>query len=330
MNVLSLFDGISCGRLALERVGTKVNNYYASEIDKYAIQISKNNWPEIIQLGDVRNIDFDDKKIDLLLAGSPCTNLSFGGKQEAFITKCGIVIKSLAQYRWLKLNDYEFVGESYLFWEFVDILEIKKPNYFLLENVPMKKEHLETITNAISEAAGVKVCPVVINSALVSAQTRKRYYWTNIPNVTQPEDKKIFLKDILETDGDCINYSSSGRGKNGVESRISEALKSYTITKTGFSKRSFTGVSVYHLPHGFNKGGVFCREKMPTLRKDTRNNYFLISGEKFRKLTITEMERLQNLPDDYTTGPSENQRSRAIGNGWPVDAIAHILKGLSD
>ena len=174
MNILSLFDGMSCGRLALDRLGIKVDKYYASEIDKYAIQVSSANYPDIIQIGDVCNVKGEDyPDIDLVLAGSPCQGFSFAGNQLAF-------------------DD----PRSALFFEFVRILKEVKPKYFLLENVKMKKEFLDVI----SEQVGVE--PILINSALVSAQNRLRYYWTNIPGVEQPEDRGIVLRDILETEPD--------------------------------------------------------------------------------------------------------------------------------
>ena len=170
MNVLSLFDGMSCGMIALDRLGIKVDNYYASEIDKYAMQVSAANYPEIIQVGDITKLDLSTlPKIDLVMGGSPCQGFSFAGKQLAF-------------------DD----PRSALFFEFVKCVEALKPKYFLLENVRMKKEYLDII----SEYMGVE--PIFIQSSLVSAQSRQRYYWTNIPNVTPPEERGIVLRDILE------------------------------------------------------------------------------------------------------------------------------------
>jgi len=170
MNVLSLFDGMSCGMIALDRLGIKVDNYYASEIDKYAIQVSQANYPNIIQVGDITKLDLSTlPKIDLVMGGSPCQGFSFAGKQLAF-------------------ND----PRSALFFEFHKAISYLQPKYFLLENVRMKKEYLDII----SEYMGVE--PIFINSSLVSAQSRQRYYWTNIPNVEQPEERGIVLRDILE------------------------------------------------------------------------------------------------------------------------------------
>jgi len=186
MNVLSLFDGMSCGRIALERLGIKVDNYYASEIDKYAIQVSQANYPDIIQVGDVTELDTSTlPKIDLIMGGSPCQGFSFAGKQLAF-------------------DD----PRSALFFEFVRCVEELKPKYFLLENVRMKKEYLDVI----SEYMGVE--PIMINSALVSAQNRVRYYWTNIPGIEQPKDRGIVLRDILETNASNEYLAGENLQKN--------------------------------------------------------------------------------------------------------------------
>ena len=170
MNVLSLFDGISCGQIALERAGIKYDNYFASEIDKNAIKVTMANYPDTIQLGDVTKWEnWDIPKIDLLIGGSPCQGFSFAGKQ-------------------LNFKD----PRSRLFFEFVNILKTTKPKYFLFENVPMK----QWCQDIISEHVGCE--PIEINSALVSAQNRVRLYWTNIPNIKKPKDKNIYIKDILE------------------------------------------------------------------------------------------------------------------------------------
>lgn len=179
MNVLSLFDGMSCGQIALDRLGIKVDNYFACEIDKYAIEVTQANFPNTIQLGDVTKVDLSElPKIDLVLAGSPCQGFSFAGKQLAF-------------------DD----PRSALFFEFIKILKEVKPKYFLLENVRMKQEFLNIITEQVSSCYpeipfGIE--PLLINSSLLSAQSRQRYYWTNIPNIKQPEERGIVLRDILE------------------------------------------------------------------------------------------------------------------------------------
>jgi DNA-cytosine methyltransferase len=183
MKVLSLFDGMSCGRIALDQLGIPVETYYASEIDKYAIQVSQANYPDTIQVGDICDLDPKDyMDVDLMLAGSPCQGFSFAGKQLAF-------------------DD----PRSALFFEFIRLLKAIKPKYFLLENVRMKKEFLQVISQQVSECYpeipfGIE--PIFINSSLVSAQSRQRYYWTNIPRIKQPEERGIVLRDILEDNYD--------------------------------------------------------------------------------------------------------------------------------
>ncbi|RLC49239.1 MAG: DNA (cytosine-5-)-methyltransferase [Candidatus Cloacimonadota bacterium] len=200
-NILSLFDGISCGRLALNRAGIEYENYYASEIDKYAIAITRYNFPNTIFVGDIRNLkgeDFED--IDLIMGGSPCQGFSLCGKRYGMSTKTKIEVTTLEQYLELKQQKFEFEGQSYLFWEFVRLLKEIRPKWFLLENVKMQKKWEKVITETL------EVEPVEINSALVSAQNRKRLYWTNIPIKGLPEDKGILLKDILESEVDEKYY----------------------------------------------------------------------------------------------------------------------------
>ena len=222
MKVLSLFDGMSCGQLALNRLGIKVDKYYASEIDKFAIQVTQANFPNTIQVGDVCNLKAEDyQDIDLILAGSPCQGFSFAGKQLAF--------------------DDE---RSVLFFEFIRLLKEIKPKYFLLENVKMKKEFLEVITDQVSacypefqgkDLFGGKIEPILINSALVSAQSRQRYYWTNIPNIEQPEDLGIVLRDILEDDGQADLVGNGGR----------EAFKENIQKGTCLTARDWKGWNTY-------------------------------------------------------------------------------------
>jgi DNA (cytosine-5)-methyltransferase 3A len=209
MNVLSLFDGMSCGQQALERSGIEVNQYFASEIDKYAIKVTMANYPNTIQLGSVVNVNAQElPKIDLLIGGSPCQSFSFAGKRKGMTTKQETEILTLEHYLQFKSEGYEFEGQSYLFWEFMRLLNETKPKYFLLENVEMGEKWEKVLSRAIG------VNGIHINSALVSAQNRKRIYWTNIGMVpgglfgdlvsiiTQPKDKGILLKDILESEVD--------------------------------------------------------------------------------------------------------------------------------
>jgi site-specific DNA-cytosine methylase len=282
MNVLSLFDGMSCGQIALNKLGIKYKNYFASEIDKYAIKVTQDNFPNTIHLGDVKKIDFKSlPKIDLLMGGSPCQGFSLAGKH-------------------LNFND----PRSALFFEYVRALRELKPKYFLLENVRMKKES----EDVISEHLGVK--PIMINSSLISAQNRVRLYWTNLP-VTRPEDKKIYLKDVLEYCPEKINilvHNIYG-GFNENECRVFED-KSPTI-------RANSGGG--SLPSVFNGTG-----------DDARSMALDELRSKIRKLTVLECKRLQTVPDDYKMNVSNTQAYKMLGNGWTVDVIAHILKGIKN
>lgn len=216
MNVLSLFDGMSCGQQALERAGIKVDKYFASEIDKYAIQVTMANYPNTIQLGSVVNVDgYSLPKIDILIGGSPCQSFSFAGKRKGMSTKDEQEILTLNHYLELKSEGFEFEGQSYLFWEYMRLLNEVKPKYFLLENVMMG----EKWEKVLSKAIGVK--SIMINSALISAQNRQRLYWTNIglepqglfgdleSTIEQPKDKGILLKDILQDNPNAKYYVSN-------------------------------------------------------------------------------------------------------------------------
>ena len=328
MNVLSLFDGISCGQIALQRVGLNVDKYFASEIEKSAMEVTKKHFPNTIFIGDVRQVSAKDlPKIDLLIGGSPCTNLSFSGKRNGMITKDKIKITTLEQYLQLKQDGFQFEGQSYLFWEYVRLLKEIKPKYFLLENVVMGKEWEKVFT----ETLGVE--PILINSALVSAQTRKRLYWTNIPNVSQPEDKHITLSDILE--------SKEWIGPAAVRGReINKAtIIGRRLNKDGHREDYNKELQIVQCleVRDTNRDKSNC---LTTIEKDNVltplpigrhiDAYGMISGKKlpFRVYTRLEYERLQTLPEHYTDCISENKAKKAIGNGWTVDVIAHILSAL--
>lgn len=313
INVLSLFDGISCGQYSLELAGIPVKKYYASEIDENCIKITQKNYPNTIQLGDVRNLnltDFvcvpcEDDLIDLLIGGSPCQDLSIAGTRKG-----------------LEGN------RSCLFWEFVRALKIIKPKYFLFENVAsMKQADRDIITNAL----GVE--PVMINSALVSAQTRKRLYWTNIGHIGQPEDRNIYLKDILES-GVAPQNKSYCLTETYHKASFSDFVKKHTRTMIAMPIRlghlegrsnaqanrvySIEGKSVCLNANGGGGGA-----KTGLYKIDLPDGDYII-----RKLTPIECERLQTLPDNYTAGVSNSSRYKAIGNGWTCEVIAHILKGM--
>lgn len=256
MNVLSLFDGMSCGQQALERIGIKVENYFASEIDKYAIQVTMANYPDTIQLGSVVNV-YGHKlpKIDLLIGGSPCQSFSFAGKRKGMSTKDEQEILTLDHYLELKEEGYEFEGQSYLFWEYMRLLNEVNPKYFLLENVMMG----EKWEKVLSKAIGVK--PIMINSALLTAQNRQRLYWTNIglkpaglfgdleSIITQPKDKGILLKDILESEVDkkyflsekMTNWLDKHSQKRQVDvKRLDGNQKSSCLTATAQAKQNLS------------------------------------------------------------------------------------------
>ena len=303
MNVLSLFDGMSCGQIALEKSGFQVDKYFASEIDKHAIKVAKANYPDMVHLGDVRDVRADDlPQIDLLIGGSPCQGFSFAGKQ-------------------LNFDD----PRSKLFWEYVRLLKELQPKYFLLENVKMKQESMDVIT----EALGVE--PIFINSSLVSAQNRQRYYWTNIPMGKLPDDKGIMLKDILEdgfVDRDkahCIdaNYFKGGNLKSYFEKHRRQLV---------FSDEGLCHVGDADLKgHGYNRRVYHPDGKAPSLCAASGGNLepkTFISPDSWRKLTPLECERLQTVPEGYTAHVSNTQRYRMLGNGWTVDVISHILKGM--
>lgn len=409
INVLSLFDGYSGGQIALNRAGIGYGLYFASEIDKHCIAVTQANYPDTIQLGDVCSVDVDAlPKIDLLIGGSPCQGFSFAGKQ-------------------LNFQDLR----SKLFFEYVRILnalKAKNPNLkFLLENVRMKKEYQAVI----SQAVGVE--PIALNSALVSAQSRNRLYWTNIPNISPPADKGILLRDILHENVDEIldipvpnfNINPSGRGMGGNVYPISKEKANTVTTQKGEGPKMSVAIAKYIVPYdktlqildkevargkigyfrqdsqanrvyylndkaitlcgeagggaakmgmylfghiqrerGNNQGGmVLDKPKSPTLTSNCfqENNHLVLGcitpdrteicqnggrfndGKKFytltaqdrhgvliegyiRKLTPTECERLQTVPDGYTAHVSNAQRYKMLGNGFTVDIIAHILK----
>ena len=308
MNVLSLFDGISCGKVALERLGFKVDNYYASEVCNYSIKISNKNHPDIIQVGDVRNLKgLDFSNIDILIGGSPCQSFSFAGKRKGMSTKESNEITSLESYLDFKSSGFEFEGQSYLFWEYVRLLQEIKPKYFLLENVKMSKKWEDIISSAL----GVK--PIMIDSGLVSAQTRERLYWTNIPNIVQPEDKNIFIDDIIQ---------------RGIQHKILPKTRldytNYDVSKVDKSVHKSTPTSIGNSRNFGNS--VRSNGKAYTLRRVNPNG---IIDENFniREFTPIEAERLQTLPDNYTLidGIKTKERYEACGNGWTVDVIAHIL-----
>lgn len=400
MKVLSLFDGISCGRLALERAGIPVEKYYASEIDKYAIAVAQKNYPDTIQIGDINTVHFTDfMDVDLIIGGSPCQDLSIAKQNREGLRG----------------------ARSGLFWRYVDALATIRPKYFLLENVAsMRNEDRDAITETLRKIYPETEC-IMINSALVSAQQRKRYYWTNW-HVEQPQDKGILLKDILEsgvgipaamrtreddtgkykrvetkTDGKAnsltsvqtdsmvaVNIDNYFR-KYGTKGKIMSANTEKTQCLTAsmgcgggnnpliaepVTKRSISNLRtpeekaktlLSSMWKGSQSNGMTNVPErigeLDGLGKGQANRIYSVRGKSvclnangggggaktglykvdlpdgdyiIRKLTPVECERLQTLPDGWTEGVSNTQRYKAIGNGWTVDVIAHILKGVAD
>jgi DNA (cytosine-5)-methyltransferase 3A len=330
MNVLSLFDGMSCGQQALERAGIKVENYYASEIKPHAIKVTQHNYPNTIQLGDIRNIKASDlPKIDLLIGGSPCQDFSIANKER----------------KGLK-------GEkSGLFYEYLRLLKECNPTYFLLENVAMDDFSYNTISHLLG------TFPVDINSSLVSAQMRQRSYWTNIgggyydlfgmrhSSIPQPKDKKIFLKDILENGFSDKNKSMclleinsrplstpSKMAKRyfeiGMANLIFKDEKTYLrvkeATKIGFVDIAENeGVDLSY-PTSKTRRGRAMKDKSNCLLRN--NEYFVFQDNDIRYFTQNELEKLQTVKEGYTSILNRNQAACLLGDGWTVDVIKHIFE----
>ena len=322
LRVLSLCDGMSCGQQALERIGVNVLEYYASEIDKHAIAVTMHNYPNTKQLGSVIDVDgYKLPKIDLLIGGSPCQSFSFAGKRKGMSTKCETEILTLEHYLELKAEGYEFEGQSYLFWEYMRLLNEVKPKYFLLENV-MMGEKWEKI---LSKAIGVK--PIEINSALVSAQNRRRLYWTNIGMqpmglfgdlesiIPQPKDKGILLKDILESEVDDKYYLSQQRIETMLKSErsvpyVDEETKKFNCLLAGYNKIPTDGQYVVHntMPRSSTTGkggtGLLSRNDGKTYCLDTgsTNAIELVGCIKFGRTDEAKEMRKESMKNgkDYT------------------------------
>lgn len=320
MNVLSLFDGMSCGRIALDRLGIKVDNYYASEIDKYAMKVSEANYPDIIQVGDVTALDLSTlPKIDLIMGGSPCQGFSFAGKQLAF-------------------DD----PRSALFFEFVRCVKELNPKYFLLENVRMKKEYLDVI----SEYMGVE--PICINSALVSAQNRVRYYWTNIPGIEQPEQRGIVLRDILETNkSDILDNIQEYISKQSVEKYVEDVNAEFNDP---YNKKTVKGDKSTTLRTNSSNGNMWVNEKairethytpkqVETISNKENKSYALTasypaarprrSKAKHEK-TMVKVNDMNNLPSGTDYIYDQNDKSYKLSGHREPKVLAGAFGGRYD
>ena len=293
MNILSLFDGVSCARIALEKMKIPIKNYYASEIDEHAIRVSKHNYPDIIHIGDIRKIKSKNlPKIDLLIGGSPCQDLSNAQN--------GLGLEGI---------------KSGLFYEYIRILKEVKPKYFLLENVKNKWG------DVMSEIIGVPF--ILINSAVVSAQSRPRYYWTNIdyPKFPSNHNEEV-IKTVLEKKVDEIFYID----KNGINEYVRKIEINTKKTADGIIK-------VFDLPKKIvndndrQRRVYSIQSKSPTVLARADTTKVFVNG-RVRKLTPLECERMQKIPDNYTQICSNTQRYKMIGNAFTVDVISHFLKGV--
>jgi len=320
MNILSLFDGMSCGQIALNRIGAKVDNYFASEVDKHAIKLSQTKFENTIHLGNVNNININNlPHIDLLIGGSPCTDLSAIGKQRGMITTDKIEITTLRQYLKLKKEGMIFEGQSFLFWEYINIyrqLKKKNPNiYFLLENVYMSKKWEKIFNKTIGRK------PIVINSSLLSAQNRVRLYWTNIPFDKNIPDSKIYLQDILEKDKGWNKASIIGRKLN-AQGKRSDSAKDLKYVQCLEVKSTNTNKS--------NCLTTVAKDNVLTPLEHGKYIDFYNKNFPYRNYTLKEVCRLQTVDDDYFYKDnvlivSESQAKKMLGNGWTVDVIAYIL-----
>lgn len=305
MIVLSLFDGMSCGQIALNQSGLEVKRYFASEIKPHAIKCTQHNFPDTIQIGDVckisyrdgilttENGDFEVGKIDLLIGGSPCQGFSRAGKE-------------------LNFND----ERSKLFFEYVRILKEVNPTYFLLENVVMRKEYSDVITDILG------VTPIMINSALISAQERKRLYWTNIQGIKQPEDRNIYLCDV-------VNFKS----ETPLKENIIDEIRKYT--KRDFDVSIDKNGNIRPHRKDKRKSGI---SEIGTLRNPNCKSVTIIKSHapktykspfEIYELNRNECEQLQNVPMNYTIPVSEKQAKDLLGDGWTVEVIKHIFRNIS-
>ena len=318
MNVLSLFDGMSCLQIALNRSGIKYSNYYASEIKKYAIEVTQKNYPDTIQLGDIKKVKGKDlPPIDLIAFGSPCQDFSIANKERKGLE--GI--------------------KSGLFFEAVRLLDECKPKYFLMENVSMTIKDCREISKKLG------VNPIEINSSLVSAQMRKRMYWTNIRGdenmlfwneISQPKDKRIKLSDIIERESRPLKTPDRMIHryiKTGFATLIfkdeTTFLRVKEATKLGYVDVSEgEGIDLSFLTSK-TRGGRHMKEKCNCLMRSS-NEYYVFTGDDVRYFTQTELERLQTVPEGYTSCLSRNHAACVLGDGWTIDVICHILKGIKD
>jgi DNA (cytosine-5)-methyltransferase 3A len=302
---VSLFNGASVAGLALERAGFNIVETYTSEIDKYAILHEKKRYPNNIQFGDIRQIDFVELKLKIkeqyqckaviLMGGSPCQNLSFAGNRKGMVTSCNVRVTSLEQYLRLKEDGFKFQGQSYLFWEFMRAKEELQPDFFLLENVAMSKKNKAVFDEAIG------INGVLFDSSLVSAQERRRYYWFNW-DTPKIKDRGIELNDVLDYTQPFRNLGKWVYGNFGNRRKLDRL-------RTVYNKKAFT---------------------LTTSRTHSSQYYLNRERDMYRNLTVEEWEKLQTFPTGWTdvNGISNTQKHKLIGNSWTLEIIVEIVKSL--
>ena len=308
-NIISVFDGMSNGQIALSTIGVEVKNYYASEIDLPAIKVTQHNFPNTIQIGDIRKVSYQDGilktefgeynvgKVDLFIGGSPCQNLSFIGNKKGMSTTEGIEITELSQYLRLKEEGFEFQGQSYLFWEYVRLKEEIKPANFLLENVKMSKKWKDVFSKIIGKE------PIFINSSVVTFASRPRYYWTDlVVKNFYIEDKGMLLKDNIDLTLPFREVIPTFYQKWGNKNRIDKG-----VNWTENSKLNCLTTKLCH----------------------TNQYLFNEDYSKMRLLSIDEARRAQTIPDWYDYSViSKTDFEKCLGNGWTVDVIVEFFKPL--
>lgn len=304
---LSLFDGMSCGQLALQRAGISVDYYLASEVDQPAMAVAKKNFPEMEHIGDVREVDGTAiVNPFILMGGSPCQSFSFAGKRKGMSTEQGEEVTTLERYLELKQEGFQFSGQSYLFWEYVRVLKESEPRYFLLENVVMDPKWAWAITDTL----GVR--PLLIDSACVSIQTRKRLYWTNIPAVESPLGAGPVIGDIWE-------LGPQVWGRNITPDVVRRKNKDAPGRADASVFRNIRTLV----------------DKVPCL---LRNDYYTNNGvplvqDKAGDVWFPSpefLEACQTVPLGYSATASNTARRHMLGNGWTVDVIAHILSHIPE
>lgn len=359
--ILSLFDGIGMAHQALKEAKVLINKYYSSEVDKNAIKVSNSNH-EQVNLGNVMDLKFQNneiyvknelvekQEIDLLIGGSPCTNLSFAGKQEGLKTKCNQDILTLEDYLSFKNNGFKFEGQSFLFWEYIRILKELKPKYFFLENVVMEEKWEKIFT----ENLGVE--PIKVNSKLFTCQNRPRLYWTNIPyNTIKLPDLNIKFKSIKENSKNKKYYYSD----KAIQWLVNHSYRKYEQTGkikklkiyndediinaiTASHCKKYSGQRFFAILDNGIDNSIQKHKIQEIFKECSKSNDFtkleiltdwqkiLYEGYSYRYITPEECELAQGLPKKYTSMISDTARYKAIGNGFTVNVIAWFLKFLKD